>query len=150
MPRTTLGLAALALLAMTSAGCRNRGRVRPPDRRPSQGETAQLIPTPAPATQPVEQPATQAAAPAAPRVQPLASSAQPPTGRPCRVQFRRDALGLAAPMPLGLTTVSPASRVAQMDGTIDQVSDDWLVLRADGRLWWIPRDVILAVEFPEE
>ena len=72
---------------------------------------------------------------------------QPPTGQPCRVLLRRDALGSAAPAPLGVQSPSPASRSAELTGTIDQLSDDWLVLHSGGRLWWIPRGVILAIDF---
>jgi hypothetical protein len=49
--------------------------------------------------------------------------------------------------PLGVQSPSPASRSAELTGTIDQISDDWLVLHSAGRLWWIPRGVILAIEF---
>ena len=75
----------------------------------------------------------------------------PPTGRPCRVQFRRDALGQAAPAPLGVVVVgTPAGRAAQLAGVLDQVTPDWLVVRAGRRTYWIARGNVLLVEFDDD
>jgi hypothetical protein len=70
-----------------------------------------------------------------------------PTGRPCRLHLRRDAMGMTGLGPLPLQTVSPAARSAQLDGTIDLASEQWIVLRARERTYWLPTGVILAVEY---
>ena len=87
-------------------------------------------------------PAEPVAAPAAA----LDRGQQPPTGRACRIHFRRDAMGLAAAAPLAIRDTEVPGRTTHKAGTIDQVTDEWVVLKSDERLWWIPRAVILAVE----
>ena len=66
-------------------------------------------------------------------------------GQACRVHFRRDAMGVSAPAPLGVDA-NITSRAAQIRGTIDRVTDQWLVLRVEGKQCWVPRGVILMVE----
>ena len=68
---------------------------------------------------------------------------QPPSGRACRLHFRRDAMGIAAP----LTGNNVAADRVAVNGVIDFVSEDWLVFRSDGSIYWVPRDAVLAVEF---
>ena len=75
---------------------------------------------------------------------------QPPTGQPCRIHFRRDAMGLAAQAPLGIQENEIPGRTTHKAGTIEQVGDQWVVLRSDDRLWWIPRPIILIIEFPPQ
>ena len=71
-----------------------------------------------------------------------------PTGRACRIHLRRDAIGLSGLAPLSIQQVSPATRAAALDGTVEQATDDWVVLRAArGRTYWVRVDGILAVEF---
>src|SRR5213596_3449094 len=72
------------------------------------------------------------------------------TGRRCRVHLRRDAVGLAGQAPLSLLGTSAMSERAQLTGTLERVDDDGVTLRADNSTYWIPRDVILAVEFPDQ
>ena len=72
------------------------------------------------------------------------------TGRRCRVHLRRDAVGLAGNAPLSVLGTSALSERAQLVGTLERVEDDGLTLRTDGSTYWIPRGVILAVEFPDQ
>ena len=72
------------------------------------------------------------------------------TGVHCRVHLRRDAAGLAGGSPLSIVGASMLSERASVAGTIDRVEADGITLRGDGSTYWIPRDVILAVEFPNE
>ena len=90
------------------------------------------------------------------RVQADAAAARPAqaaglqTGRRCRVHLRRDAVGLAGNAPLSVLGTSALSERAQLAGTLQRVDDDGITLRADGSTYWIPREVILAVEFPDQ
>jgi hypothetical protein len=72
------------------------------------------------------------------------------TGVKCRVHLRRDAAGLAGGAPLSIVGASMLSERASVAGTIERVEADGITLRGDGSTYWIPRDVILAVEFPNE
>ena len=90
------------------------------------------------------------------RVQADAAAARPAkvvglqTGRRCRVHLRRDAVGLAGNAPLSVLGTSALSERAQLAGTLERVDDDGITLRTDGAAYWIPREVILAVEFPDQ
>jgi hypothetical protein len=85
-----------------------------------------------------------------------AQASRPPTGEAlrtgvrCRVHLRRDAAGLAGGAPVSIVGASIISERASVAGTIDRVEADGITLRGDGSTYWIPRDVILAVEFPNE
>ena len=59
-------------------------------------------------------------------------------------------MGLAAQAPLGIQENEIPGRTTHKAGTIEQVSDQWVVLRSDDRLWWIPRPIILIIEFPPQ
>ena len=72
------------------------------------------------------------------------------TGRRCRVHFRRDAVGLAGQAPLSILGLSAMSERAQLVGTIERVDPDGITLRADTSTYWVPREAILAVEFPDQ
>jgi hypothetical protein len=72
------------------------------------------------------------------------------TGVRCRVHLRRDAAGLAGAAPVSIVGASMLSERASVAGTIERVEAEGITLRADGSTYWIPRDVILAVEFPNE
>jgi hypothetical protein len=85
-----------------------------------------------------------------------AAAARPPpgdglrTGVKCRVHLRRDAAGLAGGAPLSIVGASMLSDRASVVGTIERVEAEGITLRGDGSTYWIPRGVILAVEFPNE
>ena len=72
------------------------------------------------------------------------------TGRRCRVHFRRDAVGLAGQAPLSILGLSAMSERAQLVGTIERVDPDGITVRADTSTYWVPREAILAVEFPDQ
>jgi hypothetical protein len=67
-------------------------------------------------------------------------------GKKCRVQFRRDALGLSAPGLLEPTATSSAGKSTSLVGVVDQVSDVWLVIEVNRALYWIPVQQILMLE----
>ena len=85
-----------------------------------------------------------------------AAASRPPageglrTGVKCRVHLRRDAAGLAGGAPVSIVGASMLSERSSVAGTIDRVEPDGISLRGEGSTYWIPRDVILAVEFPNE
>jgi hypothetical protein len=72
------------------------------------------------------------------------------TGRRCRVHLRRDAVGLAGQAPLSMLGTSAMAERATVSGTLERVDDDGVTLRAENSTYWIPRGVILAVEFPDQ
>ena len=75
--------------------------------------------------------------------------AQLQPGRRCRVHFRRDAAGYLGQTPLSVVGTSVHSERAQVVGTIERVDGDSITVRGDGSTYWIPREAILAVEFPD-
>jgi hypothetical protein len=65
-------------------------------------------------------------------------------GRKCRVQIRRDALGIAggAPVPMAGRWADQTS----VDGTILELTDQWLVVQAPGKRVVVPHASILVIE----
>lgn len=85
---------------------------------------------------------------------PLAAGAQAPVlaqlvGRSVKVQFRRDALGVAAPAPISPTGQGPGGRIVHLTGTVRSAMDGWLVLERDGNTCWVPHSAILLIEVPD-
>jgi hypothetical protein len=68
-------------------------------------------------------------------------------GRKCRVQIRRDALGMAGNAPL-VQSGRWASETA-IDGTIIEMSDQWLVVQAPGKRVVIPYASVLTIELQD-
>ena len=68
---------------------------------------------------------------------------QPPTGRACRLHFRRDVMGI----PAMLTGNNVGADRVAISGMVDFVSREWVVFRVDTTVYWIPRDTVLAVEY---
>jgi hypothetical protein len=68
-------------------------------------------------------------------------------GRKCRVQIRRDALGLAS------STVADMSgrwaSVASVDGTILEMTDQWIVVQATGKRVVVPHASVLVIELQD-
>jgi hypothetical protein len=59
-------------------------------------------------------------------------------------------MGLASQTPVGVNNNAPAMRDAVVGGTIVDATPRWLVLKgADGRSYWIPREMILLIEFTD-
>lgn len=73
-------------------------------------------------------------------------SVQPPTGHACRVFLRRDALGMAGSAPLAPNLDAPLQRGTVVSGTLDQVTESWIVLKSDAGWIWIPRNAVLMIE----
>ena len=67
-------------------------------------------------------------------------------GEPVKVQFRRDALGAAAALPVSPTTDSINGAATSISGTLVAVEVDSVVLTVNENTKWIPRDVILSIE----
>jgi hypothetical protein len=72
----------------------------------------------------------------------------PPLGKNCVIQFRRDALGAAANLPIAPTTGSINGAETCLGGQLKMVSSDWVVLdNLKGNDIWIPRAAILLIQF---
>ena len=67
-------------------------------------------------------------------------------GRQCKVQFRRDALGLAAPAPVPPTGQGPGGRAVSLEGTVRSISGAWIVIERDGRSYWVAQSSVLLIE----
>ncbi len=80
---------------------------------------------------------------------PRRDALDPPVGRKCRVHLRRDAMGAASATPLAVGVDSPSGRAVQVTGTLERISGDWLVIRGENHTYWIPRNVVLAVDFDD-
>lgn len=68
-------------------------------------------------------------------------------GRKCRVQLRRDALGMAANVPDDLT--SRWASGSTIEGTIVEVTDQWLVIQGKGKRIVVPHASILLIELQD-
>ena len=75
---------------------------------------------------------------------------RPPAGRRCRVHLRREAMGVAGQAPYPMSGNNLAADRVLLAGTLERVGRDWLVLRGERSTYWVPRDVVLAVEFVDE
>jgi gas vesicle protein len=72
----------------------------------------------------------------------------PPIGKSCSIQFRRDALGAAASLPIAPTTGSFNGAETSLAGKLKMVSSDWIVLdNQHGNDVWIPRVCVLLIQF---
>src|SRR5262245_58144827 len=67
-------------------------------------------------------------------------------GKSCRVSLRRDALGMSAPGFAEPMTPMIGGNPALLMGTVDKLTDSWLVLRNKSKTYWIPVNAILMVE----
>lgn len=68
------------------------------------------------------------------------------TGKACTVQFRRDALGAGANLPVPPMTHSMNGADTSVEGTLKRVTAEWLVIEKNGKEIWIPKGVILLIE----
>ena len=68
-------------------------------------------------------------------------------GKPCTVQFRRDALGAAASLPISPTTGSINGAETAISGRYVGTREDWVIVSRGEHEVWIPRSVILLIEF---
>ena len=68
-------------------------------------------------------------------------------GKDCRVQFRRDALGMAGNSPVGPTDNWQGR--ASLGGRVVELTDQWLVIAGEGdKRYVIPHAAILLIEVP--
>jgi hypothetical protein len=74
--------------------------------------------------------------------------AQPPVGQMVTVQFRRDALGGAANLPVSPTTNSVDGAKVSLSGHLTEANQEWLVIRTAAGEHWIARDSVLLVSVP--
>jgi hypothetical protein len=65
-------------------------------------------------------------------------------GKKCRVQIRRDALGMAGNAPTELA--GRWARESSVNGTVVEVTDQWLVVDAPDRRVIIPHASVLIIE----
>tara|TARA_R110002096_G_scaffold163342_5_gene330881 strand:- start:3876 stop:4121 length:246 start_codon:yes stop_codon:yes gene_type:complete len=69
-------------------------------------------------------------------------------GETVRVQFRRDALGAAATLPIGPNTSTINGAETTLVGKLLEVNSSSIVLEESNRQKWIPREVILYLQAP--
>ncbi len=78
-------------------------------------------------------------------VHPLTSA----IGKPCEVQFKRNALGGAADLPVPPTTGSINGAKVSVNGAIRVVTDKSILIDSGKKAYWIPLDAILLVEISQ-
>ena len=67
-------------------------------------------------------------------------------GRNVRVQFRRDALGSAAPAPVPPTGQGPGGRSVSVTGVVRSATGGWLVLEHDKGSYYVSLASVLMIE----
>jgi hypothetical protein len=84
-----------------------------------------------------------------PRIPPARNS--PKAGAPCRVQFRREALGISAPSPVPIGTDTHNGAQISLGGQFVRMDCDWLVLKTGEKAEvWIARSGILYLTVGSE
>ena len=76
-----------------------------------------------------------------------AGSSSPPVGKRCTIQFRRDALGAAASLPVSPMTGNVNGADTAISGTLKSSVGEWVVLDYAGKETWIPKTVVLLIQF---
>lgn len=69
----------------------------------------------------------------------------PAPGTVVSLQFRRDALGAAANLPVPPTSDSHNGAPVSIQGKLVTITDDWIGLDRDSRRHWIPRETVLML-----
>jgi hypothetical protein len=69
-------------------------------------------------------------------------------GRTCRIQLRRDALGVAGSHPVAPYAIGAE---ADVEGTLTALDGEYLILRrkSDNKTIWVPQSTVLLVLFDE-
>jgi hypothetical protein len=67
-------------------------------------------------------------------------------GKSCTVQFRRNALGGAATLPVPPTTNAVNGADVSLSGALRSVEERGIIIESGKRLFWIPTGSILIVE----
>ena len=128
-------------VCFVAAGC------APKKDKESDGRASSLVYSPAarlPTDDERESPGNSSASAAA------VDEVRPPAGRRCRVHLRREAMGVAGQAPYPMSGNNLAADRVLLSGTLERVGRDWLVLRGERSTYWVPRDVVLTVEFVDE
>ena len=68
-------------------------------------------------------------------------------GKICTVQLRRDALGGAANLPVPPLTNEINGAQVSLTGSLERVTDHWIVLSVSERSIAVSRDAVLLVQF---
>lgn len=68
------------------------------------------------------------------------------TGKRCTIQFRRDALGAGANLPIPPTTGSINGAATSIEGTLRRVTAEWVVIERNGEEISVPKGVILLIQ----
>ena len=76
------------------------------------------------------------------RAHPLSSS----VGKTCIVQFKRNALGGAADLPVPPTTDTINGAKVSMAGKLQAVRNDGILMRINDKVTWVPMDSVLLVQ----
>ena len=71
----------------------------------------------------------------------------PPVGKQCTIQFRRDALGTGASIPVPPMTDNMNGADISISGTLKSTAGDWVVLEVGIREVWVPKTVILLIKY---
>ena len=71
----------------------------------------------------------------------------PPVGKHCAIQFRRDALGAGASIPVSPMTDNINGADTMISGTVKNTAGDWVVLDHGGSEVWVPKAVILLIKY---
>lgn len=67
-------------------------------------------------------------------------------GTKCAVQFRRDALGAAANLPVSPDTDNINGAQVSLTGTLKSMNADWIVVTQGKTDYWIARDSVLMLK----
>ena len=66
-------------------------------------------------------------------------------GKPCTVQFKRDALGGSTTLPVPPTTNAINGAQVSLSGTLRAVEEQAIVLSDSKNTYWVSRDSILLI-----
>ena len=67
-------------------------------------------------------------------------------GKPCTIQFRRDALGAGASLPISPMTGGINGADTSIAGTLKRATAEWVVVEKSGDDISIPKSVILLIQ----
>jgi hypothetical protein len=71
----------------------------------------------------------------------------PPVGKQCTIQFRRDALGAGADMPVPPMTDNINGADTSISGTLKSSTGEWIVLDRNGSEVWVPKTAVLLIKY---